>query len=123
MWKVHQFKKEEDLKFVEITETIAVDSNFSEQNDYRLDRPIKNITSLFPNTLVIPNFSININDTHFQSQTDIPNVPLIGIPPFLGITERTIQDLKYLLVCVDFVNNNLVGNSGSNITKCSGICC
>ena len=68
MWKIHEPPK--DVKNITLNETIALDSNYGKDNHFVLSRPLKNIISLYPNTLIIKNFSIDVTDFHYKSMAD-----------------------------------------------------
>ena len=127
MWKIHQPPK--DIKNITFNETIALDSNFGNNNNFVLSRPLKNIISLHPKTLVIKNFSIDVTDFHYESMADnfIP-IPMnelgevaVGQSSNQQLGQVTLLDFKYVLVCINYINNNQIGTRGSNISECSGV--
>ena len=88
---------------------------FVKDKRFILSRPLRNVESVFLNTLVISNFSIDLADFHFTSKSNfIENEKQMVAP-------QTLLDLKYILVSVDFISGNQVGNINSSITNYSGI--
>ena len=113
MWKVHPNPK--DVSYTTINETIGIDSNFCDNKRFILTRPLRNVESVFLNTLVISNFSIDLADFHFTSK----NAFIVGEKQM--VAPQTLLDLKYILVSVDFISGNQVGNVNSSVTNYSGI--
>ena len=114
MWKLSEPSK--DIKNITFNETIALDSNYGLNNSFSLTRPLKNIISLHPNTLVIKNFSIDVTDFHYKSMAD----------DFISSSNQqlgqlTLLDFKYVLVNISAISNNQIGARNSKISECSGI--
>lgn len=114
MWKIHNNPK--DVTYTTLNETIGIDSNYCEDNTFTLTRPLRNVESAFLNTLVISNFSIDTTDFHFTSKDA---AFIVGEKQM--VAPQTLLDLKYILVSVDIISGNQIGNVNSNITNSSGI--
>lgn len=114
MWKLNEPSK--DIKNITLNETVALDSNYGLNNSFSLTRPLKNIISLHPNTLVIKNFSIDVTDFHYKSMAD----------DFISSSKQklgqlTLLDFKYVLVNISAISNNQIGARNSKISECSGV--